>query len=68
MIDVNDILRLSDNKEYIVSSKVIYNNDIYLYLVNNNDVLFVLLDKNRVIEVTDNNTLNELLKLIILSI
>lgn len=68
MIDVNDILKLGDNNEYVVSSKVIYNGNIYLYLINNNKVLFGLLDKNKVIEITDKVVLDELLKLIILSI
>lgn len=64
MINVNDIIKLSDGIEYLVVSKVNYENNIYLCLLNNN-IKFVLLDCNKVIEVTDNNILDELLKLII---
>lgn len=64
MINVNDIIKLSDGIEYLVVSKVNYENNIYLCLVNNN-IKFVLLDCNKVVEVTDNDILDELLKLII---
>lgn len=64
MINANDIIKLSDGIEYLVVSKVNYENNIYLCLISN-DIKFVLLDCNKVIEVTDNNILDELLKLII---
>ena len=64
MINVNDIIKLSDGIEYLVVSKVNYENNIYLCLLNNN-IKFVLLDCNKVVEVTDNDILDELLKLII---
>ena len=64
MINVNDIIKLSDGIEYLVVSKVNYENNIYLCLISN-DIKFVLLDCNKVIEVTDNDILDELLKLII---
>ena len=35
-IDIKDTLNLSDNNEYVVASKVVYNNDIYYYLVDIN--------------------------------
>ncbi len=68
MINVNDVIKLSDNNEYLVVSKVNYENNIYLYLVNINNinVKFVELNYNQVIEVTDNDILDELLKLIVL--
>ena len=64
MINVNDIIKLSDGIEYLVVSKVNYENNIYLCLLNNN-IKFVSLDCNKVVEVTDNDILDELLKLII---
>lgn len=64
MINVNDIIKLSDGIEYLVVSKVNYENNIYLCLISN-DIKFVLLDCNKVVEVTDNDILDELLKLII---
>lgn len=71
MIDVNDIIRLSDNNKYLVASIINYENNIYLYLVdiiNNSNIKFVELFDNQVIEVTDNSILDELLKLIVLNI
>lgn len=64
MINANDIIKLSDGIEYLVVSKVNYENNIYLCLISN-DIKFVLLDCNKVVEVTDNDILDELLKLII---
>ena len=68
MINENNVIKLSDNNEYLVVSKVNYENNIYLYLVNINNinVKFVELNYNQVIEVTDNDILDELLKLIVL--
>ena len=64
MINANDIIKLSDGIEYLVVSKVNYESNTYLCLISD-DIKFVLLDCNKVIEVTDNNILDELLKLII---
>ena len=33
-IDIKDIIKLDDNTDYIVLSKVIFNNDIYYYLID----------------------------------
>ena len=36
-MNINDILTLSDNNEYIITSKIDYEGKIYLFLVDIND-------------------------------
>ena len=36
-IDIKDIITLSDDNEYIVTSKAVYDNKIYYFLVDIND-------------------------------
>ena len=37
MIDIKDTIALSDNNEYVVVSKISYEDKIYYYLVDKND-------------------------------
>ena len=37
MIDIRDILTLDDNNEYVVVSKILYEDRIYYYLVDKKD-------------------------------
>ena len=67
MIDKNDIITFN-NSEYLVISKVEYENLTYLYLVDiidNTNIKFVSVDNDEVVIVTDNDLLNKLFKLII---
>ena len=60
MIDVNDVILLSDNCEYDVVSKAEYNNKIYYYLTdtkNNGNLKFLYLDNNELVEVKDFDTI-----------
>lgn len=36
-MNIKDIIKLSDNNEYVVVSKTMYENDLYLYLVDINN-------------------------------
>ena len=70
MINIKDSLILSDNCEYVVVSKAIYNNDTYLYLVdvnNNKNFKFCKLDINKVIVVKDDELCSKLLPLFLKS-
>ncbi len=60
MIDIKDILTLSDNNRYVVANKVNYEGKTYLYLMdidNNSNIKFCYLDNNQV--VLCNNDLDE---------
>ncbi|MBQ7140771.1 MAG: hypothetical protein IJO32_04645 [Bacilli bacterium] len=47
-VNINDILTLDNDMEYIVCSKIDYNNDDYLYLINiNNNLDFKILKYNK---------------------
>ena len=52
-INIKDILTLSDNNDYIVISKVDYNNKTYYYLLDKNDsgnILFCYLENDELVE------------------
>ena len=66
MVDIKDVLTLSDNNEYVVVSKIFYENKIYYYLVdinNNNNIKFCFQDNNDLIEVEDKELNTKLLPL-----
>ena len=51
VVEINDIITLDNNKEYLVSGKTVYNNVNYLYLINKEDysLAFAAISGNRVI-------------------
>ena len=54
MIDIKDIVELSDNKEYVVCGKITYENKEYYYLVENknmDNVIFGYIDNDEIVEV-----------------
>ena len=56
MININDIVLLSDNQEYIVVSKADYKNRIYYYLAdtqNKGNLKFLYLDNDELVEIQD---------------
>ena len=64
-MEITDILTLSDNNEYMITSKVNYDYKIYLCLVdinNNKNVKFCYLDNDEVVLVKK-ESLNEALVL-----
>ena len=64
MIDIKDILTLDDKNDYVVVSKINYENKIYYYLVdiNNNDNLkFCYEDNNELVEIEDKELTTKLL-------
>ena len=64
-IDIKDTINLSDNNEYVVVSKVNYENNIYYYLIdieNTANVKFCMENKeNSVLEVVDQALIQTLL-------
>lgn len=70
-IDKNNILTLSNNIKYLVVSKVIYEDVIYLYLVDiidNSNIKFVCVNNDEVIDVTDELLLDKILKLFMIDL
>lgn len=66
-IEIEDVLKLDDNNEYVVVSKVDYDKQTYLYIVDLNDnskFKIARLANDKLIEVEDNKEL--IRKLIIL--
>lgn len=62
-IELRDILTIED-KEYVVSSKMLYKGEKYIYLVNlkdNTDVRFCLYKDGRIFETFDQETVDALL-------
>lgn len=49
MLEIGQFLVI-DNKDYLIASKTIYEDKIYLYLVNNNDIMFCYVDNDEVVE------------------
>lgn len=65
-INIRDVLTLSDDKEYVVISKVYYNRKDYLYLVDINDnsnLKFCYLENDELIESNNKEINTELLPL-----
>ena len=63
-IELRDILTIEDN-EYVVSSKMYYQGEKYIYLVNmhdNEDVRFCLYKDGRIFEVFDEVLIDALLE------
>lgn len=65
MINIGDILVLSDKNEYIVISEVNYNEKDYFYLTNknNNEIKFCYLDEDELVEINDEILITNLLPL-----
>ena len=66
MINIKDSLVLDDNNEYVVVSKVTYENKNYYYLLDKNNhtnVIFCYEDNEELVEVTDKNLTTKLLPL-----
>lgn len=68
-IDIKDIITLDDNNEYIVVSKINYQNNTYYYLVdknNNTNLKFCIENKNTgnsIIELEDKLLIQTLIHL-----
>jgi len=66
-VEIENVIKLDDNNEYVVVGKADYENEIYLYIVDINDnskFKITKLDKDKLIEVENNKEL--IRKLIIL--
>ena len=64
MIDIKDVLTLSDNNEYVVVSKIDYENKTYYYLVDNNNhnnLKFCYLDNDELVEIENKELTTKLL-------
>lgn len=66
MIDIKDTITLSDKNEYVVVSKINYNDKVYYYLIDKNDsgnIMFCYQDNNQMVELTDKDLIVKLLPL-----
>lgn len=64
MIDIKDVLTLDDKNDYVVVSKISYENKTYYYLVdinNNNNLKFCYEDNNDLVEIKDKELTTKLL-------
>lgn len=64
IINITDVLTLSDNNEYVVVSKTNYENIEYFYLIDkNNDanVKFCYLDNDELVELDDKELTTKLI-------
>jgi len=69
-IDIKDTIVLSDDKEYVVVSKVNHQNDTYYYLIDKNvneNIRFCIENKSRqsLIDIEDKNLIQSLLPLFV---
>lgn len=67
-IDINDIITLNNNFDYVVINKLKYQDKIYYYLMNINDntnILFCYEKKDSLIEVNDKYLITTLMTLFI---
>lgn len=66
MLEQGEILKLSDNKEYVVVSSLNIDNETYVYLVegdNNFNFMFCKYENNKLKKVTDSDMVETLLML-----
>lgn len=66
MLDVNDLITLDDNNEYVVVSKCNFENKIYFYIVcinDNSNLKFCYLDNYEIVELSDKELIKKLLPL-----
>jgi len=65
-VNIKDIIILSDNNNYVVVSKIVYQGNTYYYLIDkdNNENLKFCIEKpenNSLLEVNDSNLIQQLL-------
>ena len=68
IISIKDTLTLDDNNEYVVVSKVNYENKNYYYLLdknNNENPLFCYEDNDELVELNDKELITKLLPLFV---
>ena len=66
VIDIKDVITLDDDNEYVVASKVKYENKTYYYLIdknNNTNLKFCYEDKDELVELDDKELITKLLPL-----
>lgn len=68
IIDIKDVLTLDDNNEYVVISKINYDNKNYYYLLDKNDsgnIKFCYQDNDELVELNDKELVTKLLPLFV---
>lgn len=63
-IEIEDVLTLDDDQEYIVISKITLSDINYYYLIQNNDkpsAMFCYEDKDELVDITDAVKIKELI-------
>ncbi len=74
MVQVGEIVKLSDNKEYIVINRMDLHNISYVYLITNSKPLEILIATEKIVngdivldEIKDNNELDYVLSQFVLN-
>lgn len=65
-IKIEDIITLNDKNKYVVVSKVVFERDIYLYIVdinNNSKFKIAKLNKDKLLDVKDKKLIQKLIAL-----
>lgn len=68
IINIKDVLTLDDDNEYVVVSKVNYDNKDYFYLLDKNDatnVKFCYYDNDELVEINNSDLIVKLLPLFV---
>lgn len=68
IIDIKDVLTLDDNNEYVVISKINYDNKNYYYLLdknNSSNIKFCYQDNDELVQLNDKKLVTKLLPLFI---
>lgn len=64
IIDIGDRITLNDNRKYLVSSKVVYDNSLYYLLTDLENIseykICLLTSKNTLIRINDEDVINKL--------
>lgn len=71
MIDIKDVLTLDDKNEYVVVSKINYNDKTYYYLIDknvNSNIKFCYQDGEELVEFNDKQLTTKLLPLFLQAI
>lgn len=65
-LNVNDLITLDDNNEYVIVAKNKYESKMYFYIVDikdNSNLKFCYLDNDELVEVNDSELIKKLLSI-----
>ncbi len=63
MLEIGNVIELSDGHEYVVTNKVSHGNRFYFFIIGKNDLKkfkYVLLDNDELVEIEDLSIIRDL--------